>query len=528
MTPEEFEERKQLYDNLFAAAAALDPEVIEPTEVPALAPEEYEARQPLYDELFEGITAQDTKDKSRAERAENEITGLNYTYSEVTMDIVHSVINTLKENFGPLYAERGIFLDLGSGIGKASYAAALLHPFQKVVGIEAVGCLNEIAAGVNTKFQEITVPGEAPKPEVQLIKGDFVAGFGELVEPIASEVTVCFVVATCFGEAEMQAVVQTARLMPENSFVVLISQGLPDTLIRDPDRQPKHRYNVAAKKALAKRGVDPADVGEIIPEPAVCDPESLTLMHHEMLQVPWGGPVPMYIYKKIYPPKKIKAEVSSEIVNSVITRIKESSGPMYADKGIFLDLGSGIGKACCAAALCHPFQKVVGLESAETLSEKITNVSTKYQEMTVPEGMPKPEVQLISADFVAGFEEHVQPIAADVCICFAVTTCFGEAEMQSLSQTARLMPDKSFMVTLSEPIPKALVRDLNQEATTPRSIPDSDGEAPPEPDDNFVMVHNEEIQVPDSDPVPLFIYQKVLPEVVEAPKSGEDEEEEEF
>ena len=41
----------------------------------------------------------------------------------------------------------------------------------------------------------------------------------------------------------------------------------------------------------------------------------------------------------------------------------ESSGRLQEDgEGVFYDLGSGLGKACLQAAVCYPFEAVVGIE----------------------------------------------------------------------------------------------------------------------------------------------------------------------
>ena len=51
----------------------------------------------------------------------------------------------VKEKDMPLFANKGVFVDLGSGSGKACLAAQLLHPFEKVVGIETIQCLHDFA-----------------------------------------------------------------------------------------------------------------------------------------------------------------------------------------------------------------------------------------------------------------------------------------------------------------------------------------------------------------------------------------------
>merc|ERR1711988_650481 len=82
------------------------------------------------------------------------------TYSEVSMEIVHMLLNKIKGESGiaKLYAGKGVFLDLGSGCGKGCIAAGLLHPFEKVVGVEVVSCLCDAATAAYTTLGEAALP----------------------------------------------------------------------------------------------------------------------------------------------------------------------------------------------------------------------------------------------------------------------------------------------------------------------------------------------------------------------------------
>jgi len=280
-------------------------------EVPPLSDEAFQARQPIFDEIFAEVKAQDIKAKSIAERKENELQDKALTYGEIDMPLMNQILNTVKTNSGPLY-EKGVFLDLGSGVGKACVAAALLHPFEKVVGIETLQSLSDVGAAAAAKYQEAQLPEGAAKPELQLVKGDFVAELEAHVEPVASRVTVCFALATCYGEKEMQAIVATARKMPANAFLVSFSQGLPESFLIDTERNPKQRRAAAVRKACSKRGVLPPPADEIVALPPVNDPDGFTLVHKEAVQVPWGSPATIFVYKKVPLPSEEPAEGAEE------------------------------------------------------------------------------------------------------------------------------------------------------------------------------------------------------------------------
>jgi len=268
----------------------------QPEPVPLLSNEEFEPRQDAFNSLFAELNAMDVKAKSLAERKENALESPSLAYSEVDIATMHWVLNKVKEN-GEFYPGKGVFLDLGSGVGKACLAAALLHPFEKVVGLEVLDSLSTIAASVIPKYQELQLPEGMAKMEVQLEKADFVADFEVKLEPLASQVSVCLALATTFGAEQIKAMGNLARKMPENSFFVTFTQPLPEELIIDMDRHPKQRRAEAVKRTLAARGVEPVGV-EIIDDPPENDPNGWTQVLEEKVQLAWGIAT-CYIFKKI-------------------------------------------------------------------------------------------------------------------------------------------------------------------------------------------------------------------------------------
>ena len=46
---------------------------------------------------------------------------------------------------------KGKFYDIGSGVGKAVFVAAMLHPFQIACGIEQLQGLSDLAEGLSSR-----------------------------------------------------------------------------------------------------------------------------------------------------------------------------------------------------------------------------------------------------------------------------------------------------------------------------------------------------------------------------------------
>ncbi|CAE7944286.1 Stard7 [Symbiodinium sp. KB8] len=278
------------------------------------AEEELEARAAIFEELFKDHPALEVKQKSMAERKEKEAPppreegedapevvevpepNIALAYSELSFSVMDRFVNLVKEKCGPLFPNRGVFLDLGSGAGKNCLAAALLHPFQKIIGVETLQSLNDVEAAVQAKFAEVELPEGMTKPELSFVKGDFVAEFDSVLEAIAPEVTFAVVVATTFGDPEMQAVAKLAQKMPEGACLMTVTQKLEDALVVDVNREPRKRRALATRKALAQRGTEPKGI-EIELEAAENDPNGWRLKHSDSLELEWGT-TSCYLYKK--------------------------------------------------------------------------------------------------------------------------------------------------------------------------------------------------------------------------------------
>jgi len=292
------------------AAAALVP-------VGPLGEEELGPREAAFAEIFGDCGAEDAKAASLAERKANGLDKLGLTYQEIELQVINRLLNRIKVDHGPLFESKGIFLDLGSGAGKACIAAGLLHPFEKVVGIEMLQSLTDMANKALAKYQDAQLPEGVVKPPVEFIKGDFVAEFEAKLDPLIPQVCVGVAAATFFDEEQLNVVTNLAKKMPDDSFLITVTRGLPEALVIDKDRHPAQRRAEAVKRALGARGTDP-DAVEIVPEPPENDPNGWTLLFCEEVQLVWG-PATCFVYKKVpaegggeAPPDEALAEPPAE------------------------------------------------------------------------------------------------------------------------------------------------------------------------------------------------------------------------
>jgi hypothetical protein len=290
--------------------------------VPPLDEDQTVERKKVFEEIFADLPTNKVKLASIEERKANDkAEDQSLTYGELDFAIVNNLITMLKNQHTRFYAGSGIFLDLGSGCGKACVAAALSHQFEKVVGVETMACLDEFAQKANEKYKEVVLPAKEGEPapekaEIQFIKGDFVADLAATLEPIAPQIAVCVAVATCFGEEQMNTLATLATKMADNALIVTYSQELPDWVIGGDKKLPQERYRDHLKIALAKRGTDPANV-DIDPNPPDGKPGGWRLIHEEDVSLPVGGapmelPTKCFVFKKVAQPVDENAVVDAE------------------------------------------------------------------------------------------------------------------------------------------------------------------------------------------------------------------------
>ena len=189
------------------------------------------------DEVFQTITREFSctlgKTTSKAERFEKGLNSGSLTYGEVEYLSLVDIFDVIKQDGDSFQEPGGVFVDLGSGIGKGVIGACLMHQFDRVIGIE-------ILEGLYTKSCELkdvyysTFPrvleeegnpfGFEKMPELELIHGDFLKGEMEFLK----ETDFVLANSTCFSEELMEQLAERLKEMKRGSWVVTFTKRLPD------------------------------------------------------------------------------------------------------------------------------------------------------------------------------------------------------------------------------------------------------------------------------------------------------------
>jgi hypothetical protein len=124
--------------------------------------------QKIYDALAGQFTTNMAKAASKRERDEKQLSATCLIYGEITFETLGIIIEKIKKKYGKPYVgtsgstgvlqgSGGIFYDLGSGSGKATLAAAILHNFEICCGIEQLEGLYSMSLDIASAYRTLKV-----------------------------------------------------------------------------------------------------------------------------------------------------------------------------------------------------------------------------------------------------------------------------------------------------------------------------------------------------------------------------------
>lgn len=136
-----------------------------------------------------------------------------------------------------------------------------------------------------------------------------------------------------------------------------------------------------------------------------------------------------------------------DCIQSVIRTIQRQHGGLRGYRSeTFFDLGSGSGRPCIAAALCHPFRACKGIEINPDLFEISQLVMRKWHEL---HDTSEVEIQFTLGSFLD--RKHCEWTQGD--LVFVNSTCFTPQTVACLADIASAMKIGAFIITLSYQLP---------------------------------------------------------------------------
>ncbi|KAH7491279.1 hypothetical protein PRIC2_013899 [Phytophthora ramorum] len=197
--------------------------------VSALSEETMASLTQIFETLYQEHPLQVAKKTSREERREREFISMSLVYGEIAFVPFKVVVDVLKRWHHVLIKPGGVFLDIGSGSGKAVFAAALLHDFDACYGIEVLEGLHAISHEVLQRWESIIKPNFSLSLQKKRTRISFTQGDALAVDWPAN-IDLVFLNSTCFGERLMYALARKlAQCCKAGAIVITATHKLPDT-----------------------------------------------------------------------------------------------------------------------------------------------------------------------------------------------------------------------------------------------------------------------------------------------------------
>ena len=172
----------------------------------------------IFDALVAEMPVSAGKKSSTSERNKLKDSRSTLVYGEIAFASYAIAMEKVKNKYGGLQESGGIFFDLGHGTGKPALAAALLHDFDSVNGIELLDGLYNLSLQLKSIWMEkihCLLPDTKQRTEVHFMQGDIT------VEDW-SHATMCFANSTCFDDPLMKKLADKAELMASGTLTARV------------------------------------------------------------------------------------------------------------------------------------------------------------------------------------------------------------------------------------------------------------------------------------------------------------------
>ena len=180
-----------------------------------------------FDRLVKDHSTAIGKALSKRQRESGKLRDVELTYSEIRFETFAIVLKKCRSKHGGLQKPGGVFYDLGSGLGKALFAALLVFEFERCTGFERLDMLHDGARELADKWDRtkdglsFLTEGQR-QTEVDLVNDDFLSEHVTL-----ADAKVVFMNSTCYGEDMMLKIAAKCEKMAPETWVITHTKRLP-------------------------------------------------------------------------------------------------------------------------------------------------------------------------------------------------------------------------------------------------------------------------------------------------------------
>ena len=220
--------------SLSSLALAAEEEQHESSFADFWTPEFLMRRAEMYESLVSNYSTKFGKLVSQKDRQLMENAPATLTYGEIEFGSFATAFEKIKRIYGIpgvgttppggiLQEPGGKFYDIGSGTGKPALAAAFLHPFEFVGGVELLPSLHEVSFQLADAFRvkghaSLVADGQTRTTAVSFILGDAT----DLAVLDWSDGDVLFANSTCFNDTLMTNVAKAAESLKKVGSLIFL------------------------------------------------------------------------------------------------------------------------------------------------------------------------------------------------------------------------------------------------------------------------------------------------------------------
>ena len=183
----------------------------------------------LYTTLLEDYPVNLGKAISKKQREREHLKDPTLVYGEIKYNFMALMFRVMKDDYDGLQKAGGVFYDLGSGTGKPVFAAAILHTFERCVGVEKLSQLYTASLEITDHWRKLTdsVDDDIMSAEQKRCMIEFINDDIKNPEFSMSDATVGFANSTCYDEELMIHIASKADEMVAGSFFITVTKRLP-------------------------------------------------------------------------------------------------------------------------------------------------------------------------------------------------------------------------------------------------------------------------------------------------------------
>ena len=146
-----------------------------------------ETQRKVYETLVGDVSLQLGFEASHNARQKLATKNSSFQYGEIAFRSLAITIQKVQNLYGGLQEPgKGVYVDLGSGTGKSCVAAALMHNFEKAIGIELLEALHRVSDGVNTAWETFQASNSRKKLEE---KKEHAQGYSTALQFVNADIT---------------------------------------------------------------------------------------------------------------------------------------------------------------------------------------------------------------------------------------------------------------------------------------------------------------------------------------------------